>query len=89
MIPLIGIAPTIRAMLTALPDWILEQFNSLLDKMAGIARGIRGVEARAPAATEQMKPVRQGEEIDEISLLISPFVHKTIRIKYKFHILQL
>ena len=73
MSPLIGIAPTIRAMLTALPDWTLGQFSSLLDTMAaiaGIARGILGEELAALAETAQMKPVRlhQGDEIDEISI---------------------
>ena len=73
MSPLIGIEPTIRAMLTALPDWTLGQCNSLLDKMAaiaGTARGIQGEELAAQAETAQMKPVRchQGEEIDEISI---------------------
>ena len=73
MSPLIGIEPTIRAMLTALPDWTLGQCSSLLDTMAaiaGTARGILGEELAAQAATAQMKPVRlhQGDEIDEISI---------------------
>ena len=71
--PLIGIERTIRAMLTALPDWTLGQCSSLLDKMAaiaGTAQGILGELLAALAETAQMKPVRfhQGEEIDEISI---------------------
>ena len=73
MSPLIGIEPTIRVMLTALPDWTLGQFNSLLDKMAaiaGTALGILDEELAALAETAQMKPVHclKGEEIDEISI---------------------
>ena len=69
----LGIEPTIRVMLTALPDWTLGQFNSLLGKMAaiaGTAQGILDEELAVLAETAQMKPVHchKGEEIDEISI---------------------